>query len=254
MKQQELEGVRALITGGSRGIGRACAEALAAAGARVVIVYLGSPEAAPEAMEAIQAMPATEPPAHAIPADVSDEEQATAAVAKAVTHMGGIDVLVNCAGILKEQALTETTAADFDRVIGVNLRGTFIVGREVIRQFHAQDGRGRVINIGSDLGALGRPGNSAYCASKAGVAALTRCWAREFGPDILINTVAPGPIATNMLSPEIMSAESLAEETRTPLGRIGEPHEVAELVVFLAGPGATFITGQTLGVNGGSSM
>jgi 3-oxoacyl-[acyl-carrier protein] reductase len=252
--KQALEGMRALVTGGSRGIGRACAEALAAAGARVVIVYHGGVNAAREESEALGAMPNTDPPAHAIRADVSDEEQAVAAVAEAVGHMGGIDLLVNCAGILEERALTDTTAADFDRVIGVNLRGTFLMGREVIRRFQAQDGRGRVINIGSDLGALGRPGNSAYSASKAGIAALTRCWAREFGPDILVNTVAPGPIATAMLSPDVMSAESLAEETRTPLARIGEPREIADVVVFLAGPGATFITGQTLGVNGGSSM
>lgn len=249
--KQWPEGIRALVTGGSRGIGRACAEGLAAAGAHVVIVYHGSGDAA---REALAAMPTTEPAPHAVRADVSDEAQAEAAVAEAVAHMGGIDLLVNCAGILEESDLTRTTAADFDRVIGVNLRGTFLMGREVIRHLRTREAHGRVINIGSDLGDLGRSGNSAYSASKAGIAALTRCWAREFGPDILVNTVAPGPIATDMLSPEIMSAESLAEETRTPLARIGEPREVADVVVFLAGPGATFITGQTLGVNGGSSM
>jgi 3-oxoacyl-[acyl-carrier protein] reductase len=249
--KQALSGTRALVTGGSRGIGRACAEGLAAAGASVVIVYHGSGDAA---RDVIASMPLTDPAPHAVRADVSDEDQAVAAVAEAIDHMGGIDLLVNCAGVLHECDLTDTTAADFDRVIGVNLRGSFLMGREVIRHFRAGAGRGRVINIGSDLGALGRAGNSAYSASKAGIAALTRCWAREFGPDILVNTVAPGPIATDMLSPEIMSAESMAEETRTPLARIGEPREVADVVVFLAGPGATFITGQTLGVNGGSSM
>lgn len=249
--KQVLAGTRALVTGGSRGIGRACAEGLAAAGANVVIVHHGSVDAA---REAIAAMPVTEPPARSVRADVSDEAQAEAAVADAIGHMGGIDLLVNCAGVLKESDLTETTAADFDRVIGVNLRGAFLMGREVIRHFRERDGHGRVINIGSDLGDLGRAGNSAYCASKAGIAALTRTWAREFGPDILVNTVAPGPIATDMLNPGTMSAERLAEETRTPLARIGHPREVADLVVFLAGPGATFLTGQTLGVNGGSSM
>lgn len=249
--KQLPKGFRALVTGGSRGIGRACAVALAAAGANVVIVYRGSEDAA---RQAIAAMPTAQSPVHAISADVSSEKEVEAAVAEAVAHMGGLDLLVNCAGILEERDLTDTTAADFDRVIGVNLRGAFLMGREAIRRFQAQDGHGRVINIGSDLADLGRAGNSAYSASKAGIAALTRCWAREFGPDILVNTVAPGPIATDMLSPEVMSAESLAEETRTPLARIGEPHEVADVVVFLAGPGATFITGQTFGVNGGSVM
>ncbi len=246
-----LNGIRAVITGGSRGIGRACALAMAAAGAKVVIIYHGSDQAA---VEVVEAMSDRLPGHQALRADVASETDVIDAMAAAAQHLGGLDVLVNCAGILEERSLLETDAAAFDRIIAVNLRGVFLAGREAVRYMLAGEGKGQIINIGSDLADLGRARNSAYCASKAGIAALTRCWAREFGPSIRVNTLAPGPIATDMLSPETMSEESLAEETRTPLGRIGELREVADFVVFLAGPGGTFTTGQTIGVNGGSTM
>lgn len=246
-----LDGIRAVVTGGSRGIGRACALAMAAAGARVVIIYHGSDQAAAEVVEA---MSDRRPGHRALRADVASETEVIDAMGAATQHLGGLDVLVNCAGILEERPLLETDAAAFDRIIAVNLRGVFLAGREAVRHMLAGEGKGQIINIGSDLADLGRARNSAYCASKAGIAALTRCWAREFGPGIRVNTLAPGPIATDMLSPETMSEESLAEETRTPLARIGEPREVADFVVFLAGPGGTFTTGQTIGVNGGSAM
>ena len=246
-----LDGVGAVVTGGSRGIGRACALAMAAAGAKVVIIYQGSDQAARAVVDAMSAIA----PGHlALRADVSEEGEIVEAMATAADHLGGLDVLVNCAGILEERPLLDTDAAAFDRIIAVNLRGSFLTGREAVRHMLAGAGCGQIINIGSDLADLGRARNSAYSASKAGIAALTRCWAREFGPAIRVNTVAPGPIATDMLSAETMSEESLAEETRTPLGRIGEPREIADFVVFLAGPGGSFTTGQTLGVNGGSTM
>lgn len=246
-----LEGVRALITGGSRGIGRAIATALASAGAHVAFGYHGSPETADRTLEVIQRQ---DPAAVAIEADLSVEADALAMVERAVSELGGLDVVVNNAGVLHERSLLETTAADFDRVIGVNLRGTFLVGRESIRHMISQGNGGRVINIGSDLGYLGRERNSAYCASKAGVGAMTRSWAREFAPDILVNAIAPGPIDTDMLGTDVMSPEQIEKESDIPLARIGQPEEVAAMAVFLAGPGATFVTGQTFGVNGGSVM
>jgi 3-oxoacyl-[acyl-carrier protein] reductase len=113
---------------------------------------------------------------------------------------------------------------------------------------------GRVINVASDLGYFGREDFSAYCASKAGVLSLTRSWAKEFGPDILVNAIAPGPIDTDMLSLEAMSAEWREKEEQIPLERVGQPEEVASVAVFLAGPGASFMTGQVIDPNGGSVM
>jgi 3-oxoacyl-[acyl-carrier protein] reductase len=167
--------------------------------------------------------------------------------------LGGLDILVNNAGILIEKPLLETTVEDFDRLIGVNLRGVFLVGREALRLMTLQ-GEGRVINIASELAYLGRASCSVYCASKGGILAMTRSWAREFAPDILINAIAPGPTDTAMLGPESTSPETLAKEAEIPLGRIGRPEEIAAAAVFLAGPGATFMTGQCVSPNGGAAM
>ncbi len=166
---------------------------------------------------------------------------------------GGLDLLVNNAGILIEKPLLETTAEDFDRLIGVNLRGAFLVGREALRVMSRQ-GEGRVINIASELAYLGRENCSVYCASKGGVLSMTRSWAREFAPKILVNAIAPGPTDTAMLGPGSTSPETLAREAQNPLGRIGRPGEIASAAVFLAGPGATFMTGQCVSPNGGAAM
>lgn len=246
-----LQGVRALVTGGSRGIGRAIVEAFAAEGARVAFGCHGSRAAADEVLAAVRVH---DPSALAIEADVSREAEAVTLVETAVAELGGLDVVVNNAGVLQEKSLLDTTAEDFDWVIGVNLRGTFVVGREVIRHMAGQGAGGRVINIGSDLGHLGRERNTAYCASKAGVGAMTRSWALEFAPDILVNAIAPGPVDTDMLGAEVMSEGQREKEGDIPIGRIGRPGEIADMAVFLAGPKATFITGQTYGVNGGSVM
>ena len=170
-----------------------------------------------------------------------------------VARLGGLDILVNNAGILIEKPLLETSTADFDRLIGVNLRGAFLVGREALRLM-ARQGRGRVINLASELAYLGRADCSIYCASKGGVIAMTRSWAREFAPGILVNAIAPGPTDTAMLGPASTSPETLAKEADIPLGRIGRPEEIAAAAVFLAGPGATFMTGQCVSPNGGAAM
>ncbi len=246
-----LAGRRALVTGASRGIGRAIAQAFAGEGAHVAVCYGASPAKAEATVASITAVGGKAFPDRL---DVSDEASIASGFAESLAGLGGLDILVSNAGVMLEKPLLETTAADYDRLMGVNLRGVFLVGREGLRIIRAQGEGGRVINVASDLGYFGRENFSAYCASKAGVLSLTRSWAKEFGPDILINAIAPGPIDTDMLGPEAMSAEWREKEAQIPLERVGQPEEVAAVAVFLAGPGASFMTGQTIDPNGGSVM
>ncbi len=242
-----LDGKCAFVSGASRGIGRAIAEAFAAEGATVALGYrTGAAEA--------EACAATLADAFAVEIDVTDEASVVAAMDSAVARLGGLDILVSNAGVILEKPLLETTAEDFDRVVATNLRGAFLVGREAIRRMVAAGRGGRVINVASDLGYIGRAEFSAYCASKAGVLTLTRSWAHEFAPAILVNAIAPGPIDTDMLGLANMTPEWRAREEQNPLGRIGSVDEVASVALFLAGPGASFMTGQTIGPNGGSVM
>jgi 3-oxoacyl-[acyl-carrier protein] reductase len=247
----KLADKRALVTGASRGIGRAIAKALAAEGARVAVAYGSAPDKAEETVSQIAANGGA---AFPLRLEVGDEASVTAGCAQALERLGDLDILVNNAGVILEKPLLETTAAEFDWLMGVNLRGVFLVGREGLRAMTAQGTGGRVINVASDLGYFGRENFSAYCASKAGVLSLTRSWAKEFAPDILVNAIAPGPIDTDMLGPEAMSPEWREKEAQIPLGRIGQPEEVAGAAVFLAGPDASFMTGQALDPNGGSVM
>jgi 3-oxoacyl-[acyl-carrier protein] reductase len=245
-----LAGQRALVTGGASGIGRAIAIAFAEAGAHVAIadkVDLAQTTAVAAAIERAGGR------AFALQADVAEEAEVEALFAVALPRLGGLDILVNNAGILFEKPLLETSVADFDRLMGVNLRGTFLVGREALRVLVPQR-RGRVINIASELAYLGRERMSVYCASKGAVLSLTRSWAREFAPDILINAIAPGPTDTPLLDLKSMSPETRAREMQIPLGRIGRPEEIAATAVFLAGPGASFMTGQCVSPNGGAVM
>ncbi|MEM8948599.1 MAG: SDR family oxidoreductase [Pseudomonadota bacterium] len=236
-----LDGKRALVTGAAAGIGRAIAEDLLAKGATVAMLDRNHITDAPADTLALQA-------------DVSSETDVLAAMTEVRKNLGGLDILVNNAGILLERNLLDCTLADFEKIIGVNLRGVFLVGREAIRMMVDQGEGGRVINISSELAYLGREDFSLYCASKAGVLGLTRSWAREFAPDILVNAVAPGPTDTAMLDIESMSPEWREKETAIPLGRIARPEEIAKVVTFLAGPDATFITGQCYQANGGAVM
>jgi 3-oxoacyl-[acyl-carrier protein] reductase len=242
-----LEGKQAVVTGGASGIGKAIATAFAAEGCRVLILDRADEDSLASAVAGAGHGAA------AMRTDVTAEDDVVGAFER-VKREGGLDILVSSAGILIEKPLLETTLDDFDRLIAVNLRGLFLTGREALRQMVRQGRGGRVINIASELAYVGRENCSLYCASKGGVLSLTRSWAREFAPSILVNAIAPGPTDTPMLGPQSTSPETLAKETMNPLGRLGRPDEIAAAAVFLAGPGATFMTGQCISPNGGAAM
>jgi 3-oxoacyl-[acyl-carrier protein] reductase len=245
-----LKAKRALVTGGAGGIGRAIALAFAAEGAHVAVNDVAP---VPQIEAVVAEIRARGGRAFAAHADIADEAAVLAMFERVPVRLGDLDVLVNNAEILIEKPLLETTAADFDRLIAVNLRGAFLVGREALRAM-VRRGEGRIINIASELAYLGRANCSVYCGSKGGILSMTRSWAREFAPRILVNAIAPGPTETPMLTGGSTSPETLAKEAQIPLGRLGRPEEIANVAVFLAGPGATFITGQCLSPNGGALM
>ncbi len=245
-----LAGQKAIVTGAASGIGRGIAGALAGEGMQVAIVDRAAREVTEAVVAGIQAAGGE---AFAVQADVSDEASAVAAVTGAARRMGGLDLLVNSAGVIADGPLLDTPLAVFDRIMAVNVRGTFIVGREALRIMAARR-HGRVINISSELALLGREQFSPYCASKGAVLSMTRSWAREFAPHILVNAIAPGPTDTPMLDIEHMSPEWRKKEENNPLGRIAKVEEIAAVAVFLAGPGATFMTGQCISPNGGAAM
>ncbi len=248
MSSPILSDKKVLITGASRGIGKAIATAMAQAGATVALADL---------LETRQTRNDIEQAGGKVfcyHCDISDETQVITLLDEVVSDLGGIDVVVNNAGVALEKPLLDTQVDEFDSLMAVNLRGTFLVGREAIRKMTENENGGRVINIASDLGYIGREQHSIYCASKAAVISLSKSWAKEFATNILVNSVSPGPVDTDMLGGEHMSAEWRKKEEDIPLRRIAQPDEIAGIVVFLAGPGATFITGQSFGVNGGSVM
>ena len=232
---RSLDQLRVLITGAANGIGRATAMAFQDAGACVVGLDFHESEA----------------PVHILACDLRNEQDIAGAVAAAAERLGGIDVVVNNAGILREAPLGSVTAADIDSHFAVNVRGAILIAREALP--HMGEGS-RIINLASDLAYLGRPNASVYCATKAAILALTRSWARELAPRILVNAVAPGPTDTPLLDFANLTPDQKALETAHPLGRIGRPEEVAAAILFLAGPGATLFTGQCLGANGGATM
>lgn len=241
-----LEDRLVLVTGARRGIGAACARAFAAAGARVACADIERPDAT------LAALSTREEGHLSLACDVADEASVAAMFAEIANGFGGLDVLVHCAGIIHEEPLLETSVEAFDRVIGINLRGSFLVGKGAIGLMEGRDGR--VILTASDLAYLGRATFSPYVASKHAVLGLTRSWAMEFAPRILVNALCPGPIDTEMLGAASMSAEWRARELDIPLARFGRPEEIADMAVFLAGPGGAYVTGQGIGVNGGSVM
>jgi 3-oxoacyl-[acyl-carrier protein] reductase len=241
---------RVLVTGAYRGIGAACALAFAGTGARVALADIRKPN---ESAEAAARAGAAE--ALALACDVSDESAVSALGAAAKEKFGGLDVVVHCAGVIHEAPLLETPVADFDRVIAVNLRGSFLVGKMAIGMMDgtAHD-PARLVMVASDMAYYGRETFSPYVASKHGVLGLVRSWAKEFAPSVLVNAICPGPIDTEMLGAANMSAEWRARELAIPLARFGKPEEIGELALFLAGSGGRYFTGQGIGSNGGSVM
>ncbi|WP_374410374.1 SDR family NAD(P)-dependent oxidoreductase [Hydrogenophaga sp.] len=242
-----LQGRSVLITGAATGIGRATALLFAQAGARVVINHWRQ---SAEAQALVDQIRADSGEALKVEADVSD----AAAVQAMAGQIGPVDVLVNNAGIIQEKAFLETTEADWDRMLGVDLKAVFLVCRAFIPGMLARGG-GVIVNIASDLGLLGRERYAPYCAAKAGVIGLTKSLAREFAPQhIRVNAIAPGPVATAMVSLEHMSAEWVEKELAIPQHRLGAPEDIAATALFLASELSGFYTGQVLGPNGGSVM
>lgn len=247
MNPLSLSGRRALVTGAATGIGRATALQLAQAGAHVVVNHLRQAEAAQAVVQAIESAGGQ---AMAIDADVSVDSE----VQRLVAQAGEVHILVNNAGIIQEKPFLDTTEADWDRMLGVDLKSVFLTSRAVLPGMVARGG-GVIVNLASDLGILGRENYAPYCAAKAGVIGLTRSLAREFAPHgIRVNAIAPGPVNTAMVSLESMSAEWMEKELAIPQHRVAEPEEIAATALFLASDLSRFYCGQVLGPNGGSVM
>ena len=237
----------ALVTGGSRGIGRAIALELARAGAQVVFTWVANPDAAAETEKAIAEAGGR---GRALRCDVADHDAIDALVAQILQEHGRLDVVVNNAGIARDQLILRMKPEDFDAVIATNLRGAWSVCRAAIKPMLKQRW-GRIINLSSVVAQMGNAGQSNYAASKGGVEALTRSLAREVGSrNITVTAVAPGFIDTDMTRdlPE-PAKKALAE--RIPLGRLGSAEDVAGVVRFLASEAAGYVTGQVIHVNGG---
>jgi len=240
----------ALVTGASRGIGAACARALAAAGHDVAVGYAGDAAGAAETVAAVEAAGRR---AIAHQADVSDEEQAAALVAAAEDALGPLDVLVLNAGITRDGLAVRMSADDWNAVIDTNLTGAFFTARPALRGMLRRRA-GSIVAVSSVVGITGNPGQVNYAAAKAGMIGMVRALAREAGGrGVRVNAVAPGYIATDMTA-------GLADDLRdgivagTPLGRLGEPEDVAAAVAFLCSSDAAFITGAVLPVDGGLAM
>jgi 3-oxoacyl-[acyl-carrier protein] reductase len=237
----------AIVTGGSRGIGRACVVALAKVGFDVVFSYASNAQAAEATIQAASAVGQKVQAVQADAANVADAQKLIDAVMALHGPDGGrVDVVVNNAGITRDGLMMRLKDEDWDAVIQTNLTGTFYLCRAAAKVMMKQRS-GKIINISSVVAIYGNGGQSNYCASKAGVIGLTKSMAKELGArNIQVNAITPGFIATDMT--ENLPADKLAE--RIPLGRLGQPEDIAEAVVFLAASGS-YITGQVLGVDGG---
>jgi len=249
----DLFGQTALVTGSSRGIGKAIATDLSRCGAQVVINHPCNPDEAKSAAKEVRKVsPLDEENVMIAQADVSKETDVKTMFEDIKERFGPIDILVNNAGVKSRVSIFDLTADEWNRILSVNLTGTFLCCREAAIQM-IESGGGNIVNISSELGYLGSPDLAHYCASKGGVITLTRSMARELAPEIRVNSVAPGPVGTNFLYKDLESAEE-NEMNETPMGRVGIPEEVSPAVVFLVSDAASFFTGQILNPNGGAAM
>ena len=240
----------ALITGASRGIGRATALELTKAGAKIVINYAGNAAAAQEVLQAIQDMGGQ---AIAVQANIAVAAEVDELIRKTIEAFGSIDILVNNAGITRDTLLMRMKEADWDAVLDTNLKGVFLCTKAVAKLMMKQRS-GKIINMTSVVGLTGNAGQANYAAAKAGVVGFTKSMAKELGSrGITVNAVAPGFIATDMT--EVLPDSVKEQMTSTiPLGRPGTPSDVAKAVLFLCSDAAAYITGQTLNVDGGMVM
>lgn len=245
MCSNERNAGKVLISGGSRGIGKATVEAFAAAGYRVAFIYKSSERAASELAEATGAF--------AIKADISDASAANDAFESAAVLLGGLDVLVNNAGISQIKLFTDITDDDWKKMTDTNLGSAFYLSRSAAKRMISQKS-GRIINIGSMWGKCGASCEVHYSAAKAGLRGMTQALAKELGPSgITVNCIEPGVILTDMNAR--LTHETLEELVNsTPLMRLGTPEDVAALALFLASDSASFITGQIIGVDGGFAV
>ncbi len=245
-----MEGRVALVTGGGRGIGRAIAVRLAESGTKVAVSYRTNDEAAEETARLVREAGAE---CELFKSDVASSDDVAALIKGVSEAFGPVEILVNNAGTTRDNIMMRMKDAQFDEVIATNLKGTYLCTRAVLRGM-VRARWGRIISVSSVVGLIGNAGQANYAASKAGIIGFTKSIAREVGNrGITANTVAPGYIKTELTAglPEEITERVLGQ---VPIGRLGEPEEVAEVVAFLAGEGAAYVTGQTLAVDGGMVM
>jgi len=248
----DFEGKRVLVTGGSRGIGYAAAEAFLKQGAKVAVNGRNAESAGAAAARLGKN-------AHPAPGDVGTVAGCEAAVAAGVKALGGLDILVNSAGVAIGRRIEKTDEALWDQMIDINLKGTFFAIRAALPALRAAQGGANVVNIASDAGLAGTPGLSVYCASKAGVINLTRALAVELAPGLRVNCVCPGFVDTDMVRRDYIerSKDPKALEAEVagyaPLKRMARPAEIAAAILYLASPSAAFVTGTALVIDGGAT-
>lgn len=246
----DLSGKNAVVTGSSRGIGKAIALRLASLGANIAVVYAGNAEKANETVSEIEALGVK---AKAYMCNVADFAEVKALVADIIAEFGGIDILVNNAGIIRDGLVLSMKEEDFDRVIDVNLKGTFNMIKNTYQHFMKKR-RGRIINISSIVGINGNAGQANYASAKAGIIGLTKSVAKELAArNVTVNAIAPGYIETDMTNSMPEKARE-AVMSSIPMKRVGQGEDIANAVAFLASDEASYITGEVIKVDGGMAI